>query len=107
MKQGMLCLLALHLALIPCFADVIPSRRAEKNEAAEQTLKSRLQQVGMSETDAQRHLGDLTSRETAFFADNPDRIQVAGSLYWYEWVGGIAVLVAAVITYIALDVHWK
>lgn len=107
MKQGLLCLIALHLALVPCFADVIPSRRAEKNEGAEQALKSRLQQVGMSEIDAQRHLGELTTRETAYFADSPERVQVAGSLYWYEWVGGAFVLVAATLTYIALDVHWK
>lgn len=107
MKHGLLCLLALHLALVPCFADVIPSRRAEKNESAEQVVQARLQQVGMSVEDARRHVGELTSTETAFFAAQPERVQLAGSMYWYEWVGGAAVLVIVVATYIALDVHWK
>jgi len=107
MKRIALCLMGLHLALIPCRADVIPSRRAVKDEAAEQTLQTRLQQVGMSDVEARRHLEDLTSRETSYFAANPERVQVAGSLYWYEWMGGVAVLVAATVTYVALDVHYK
>lgn len=107
MKRIALCLMGLHLALIPCRADVIPSRRAEKNGAAEQALQARLQQVGMSEVEARRQIDDLTPQETAFFASSPERVQVAGSLYWYEWMGGVAVLVAATITYIALDVHWQ
>lgn len=105
MKRSMLCLLALHLGLLPCFADVIPSRRSEANPAAEQAVKARLEQVGLSSTDADRHVGDLTARETSYFAENPDRVQVAGRLYWYEWVGGAAVLTGIVLFWIFYPVR--
>src|SRR5262245_38416770 len=91
-KRSTLCALALHLAVLPCFADVIPSRRAEKNSAAEVAVKARLEHLGLSAADADRHLRELTSDEVAYFAQNPDRIQAAGGLYWYEWLIGAGVL---------------
>jgi hypothetical protein len=97
MKRFAMCLMGLHLALVPCFADVIPSRRTEANPTAEQALKARLQQVGMTSTDADRHIGDLSPQEMAYFGQNPERVQVAGSLYWYEWVGGAVVAVVVVV----------
>lgn len=105
MKHSLLCAIALHLALVPCFADVIPSRRTEKNPAAEQALKSRLEQVGLTAADAGRHVDDLTARETSYFAENPDRVQVAGRLYWYEWVAGATVLTGIVLFWILFPVR--
>lgn len=105
MKRSALCLLALHLGVLPCFADVIPSRRAEKNAAAEQALKTRLEQVGLSAPDAERHVQDLTAGETAFFAANPDRVQAAGGLYWYEWVAGATILTGVVLFWILFPVR--
>jgi len=107
MKHGLVCLLALHLALVPCFADVIPSRRSDRNAAAEQTVKARLQQVGMNAADAERHVGDLSAQETAYFAQSPERVQVAGALYWYEWVAGAAVLTAVVAFWILFPVRLR
>lgn len=92
MKRTTLAVLALHLALLPCFADVIPSRRAEKNAAAEQAVKVRLEQLGLASADAERHVRELTGAEVAYFAQNPDRVQAAGGLYWYEWLIGAGVL---------------
>ena len=105
MKHLALCLLGLHLVLLPCFADVIPSRRAGGDAASQEAVKARLQQIGMNATDAERHVQDLTSRETAYFAQNPDRIQVAGGLYWYEWVAGVVVVVAVTATIVALKIN--
>lgn len=105
MKQLTLCTLALHLAVVSCFADVIPSRRQESNPAGEQTVKARLEQVGLSSTDAERQVCELSSRELAYFAGNPDRVQMAGSLYWYEWVAGAAVAVVITGTIIALKIQ--
>ena len=107
MKRFALCVLGLHLAVVPCLADVIPSRRPETDPRAEQTVKARLEQLGMSPTDAQRHVGDLTSRETAYFAQSPNRIQVAGSLYWYEWLMGAGVVVFVAAIYIGLGVRFE
>jgi hypothetical protein len=105
MKRPVLCVLALHLALLPCFADVIPSRRAEKDASSEQAVKARLEQLGMNATSAERHVQDLTSNELAFFAQNPDRVQVAGGLYWYEWLAGVGVIVIVTATIIALHIE--
>ena len=35
------------------------------------------------------------------------RPQVAGGLYWYEWIIGATVLTVVVITYILLDIDYK
>jgi len=101
-KRSILCLLALHAALLPCFADVIPSRRAQKNAEADQAIKVRLEQLGLSAEQADRQVRELTSEERAYFAQNPNRIQAAGGLYWYEWLLGAATLGILAIAYFSV-----
>ena len=89
MKRAAWCLLAMHAFLMPCFSDVIPTRRVERNEAAERAVKARLERLGVGADEADRHVGALTPGETDYFARNPERIQNAGALEWDEWVLGI------------------
>jgi hypothetical protein len=103
MKPIALFLVGLHLAVVPCFADVIPTRRVERNAAAEQKVKDRLEQLGVSPQDADRQVSDLSVRDTAYFAENPDRVQSAAGLYWYEWLGGL-VFFAIIATIVAIRV---
>lgn len=86
-------------ATAPCWADVIPTRRTERNTAAEQKVKARLEQLGVAPQEADRQVSDLTLRDQAYFAENPERIQFAAGLYWYEWVLGLAfaAIIAAII----------
>ncbi|HVR83763.1 MAG TPA: hypothetical protein VMU54_05580, partial [Planctomycetota bacterium] len=86
-----------HLALLPFFADVIPTRRAEANPASEQKIKARLETLGMSAADADRHIRDLSPAEANYFAQDVNRVQYAAGLYWYEWVGGLVLLVIVAI----------
>ena len=97
MKKFLLGVVALHVALLPCFADVIPTRRAETNAASEQKIKARLESLGMSAVDADRHVRDLSPADTAYFAEDPHRVQYAAGLYWYEWVGGLVMLTATIV----------
>lgn len=99
MKKLLLGIVTFHLALLPCFADVIPTRRVDSDSAAEQKVQARLQQLGVSATDAARQVRDLSVEETNYFAQDTTRVQYAGGLYWYEWVGGLLliVIVAAII----------
>jgi hypothetical protein len=87
------------IAAGPCLADVIPTRRIERNSAAEQKVKARLEQLGVTSQEADRQVSDLNTQDTAYFAQNPDRVQTAAGLYWYEWLGGLvfAGLVAAIV----------
>jgi hypothetical protein len=66
---------------------------------AEQKVKARLEQLGVSSQEADRQVADLSPHDTAYFAENPGRVQAAADLYWYEWLGGIAfaAIVAAII----------
>lgn len=99
MKKLLLGVVLFHVAVGACWADVIPTRRVERNTAAEQKVKARLEQLGVTSQEADRQVADLTSRDAAYFAENPGRVQAAAGLYWYEWLGGIAfaVLVGAII----------
>jgi hypothetical protein len=97
MKKLLLGVVTFHLALIPCFADVIPTRRVETDKAAEQKVQARLEQLGVSAPDAARQVRDLSPEETNYFAQDPTRVQAAAGLYWYEWVGGIVMLAAITI----------
>ena len=90
MKKLLLAAVTFHLALFPCFADVIPTRRVETDKAAEQKVQARLQQLGVTAVDAAHQVRDLSPEETAYFAQDPSRVQHAAGLYWYEWVGGLA-----------------
>jgi len=100
MKKLLLGVVTFHLALLPCFADVIPTRRAETNAASEQKIKSRLESLGMSSADADRHVRDLSPSDANYFAQDTNRVQYAAGLYWYEWVGGIAMI--AILTIIVI-----
>lgn len=99
MKKLLLGVVLFHLAVVPCLADVIPTRRVERNTAAEQKVKARLEQLGVTPQEADRQVADLSSRDAAYFAENTDRVQSAAGLYWYEWLGGLAfaAVVAAII----------
>ena len=99
MKKLLLGVVALLVAALPCLADVIPTRRVERNAAAEQKVKARLEQLGVAPQEADRQVSDLSPQDAAYFAQNPDRVQAAAGLYWYEWLGGLAfaAVVAAVI----------
>jgi hypothetical protein len=100
MKKLLLGVVFLHLALFPCFADVIPTRRVEKDSASEQKIKARLETLGMPSADADRHVRDLDPQETNYFAQDTNRVQYAAGLYWYEWVGGLAFITILVVAYI-------
>jgi len=97
MKKLLLGVVTVHLALLPCFADVIPTRRAETNPDSEQKIKSRLEALGMSAVDADRHVRDLSPEDANYFAQDTSRVQFAAGLYWYEWVGGLVLLTALTI----------
>ncbi len=105
MKKLFLCALGLHLCLLPCFADVIPSRYADEDAASRQAVQDRLQDLGLSASSAGTHVGELTSDELAYFAHDTARIQPAGSLYWYEWLLGTVMLGAAVGTAVYLHLE--
>ncbi|MBI3854479.1 MAG: hypothetical protein HY293_02180 [Planctomycetes bacterium] len=96
MKKLLLGVVTLLVAALPCLADVIPTRRIERNPAAEQKVKARLEQLGVPSQEALRQVNDLTPQDTAYFAQNPDRVQAAAGLYWYEWLGGLAFAVIVV-----------
>lgn len=101
MKKLLLGVVFLHLALVPCFADVIPTRRVEKDTASEQKIKARLETLGMPSAEADRHVRDLSPQETNYFAQDVNRVQYAAGLYWYEWVGGLAMIVILTVIVIA------
>jgi hypothetical protein len=87
----------------PLYADVIPSRRAEASDASKK-VQGRLVELGLSQDAATAHAQQLTEREASYFAENPDRVQIAGQeiwagqtdLLWWEWVLGIAALAGAI-----------
>jgi hypothetical protein len=99
MKKLLLGVVTFLLAALPCLADVIPPRRIERNPAAEQKVKARLEQLGVPSQEALRQVNDLSPQDTAYFAENPERVQMAAGLYWYEWLGGLAfaVIIGAII----------
>jgi hypothetical protein len=99
MKKLLPGVVVLLLAALPCLADVIPTRRVERNAPSEQKVKARLEQLGVNSQEADRQVADLSPRDASYFADNPDRVQAATGLYWYEWLGGLlfAGIVAAIV----------
>ncbi|HXX95099.1 MAG TPA: hypothetical protein VEN81_15865 [Planctomycetota bacterium] len=106
MKRLALCLLGLHLAMVPGYADVIPSKYDEKDPAQKQAVKDRLQVLGVSSSNAEHRVKVLDADELAYFAQNPERIQPAGHLYWYEWVIGAAVLAGITIFALSQNIKW-
>lgn len=106
MRNLLLGVVTLSMALIPLFGDVIPTRRADPDSGSEQKIKARLQTLGMSATEADRHVADLSPSETLYFSQDLNRVQFASGLYWYEWVFGLVMLVAVgVIAYVQISKH--
>jgi hypothetical protein len=98
-KKISLAVLALHLALVPVLADVIPSKYDEKSPAARQAVQQRLEELGASPAAAEARIKVLSPDQVAYFAESPERIQAAGSLYWYEWLIGAGFLAILAILY--------
>lgn len=98
MKQAMLVLLGLHLAAVPCLADVIPVEYADAAGKQQQVVADRMTDLGVPADRA----GRLSSGELAYFAAQPERIQAAGGLYWYEWLLGAGVLAGIIIVGVIL-----
>ena len=106
------CRLVVALALgglvcPPLYADVIPSRRAsEAGDSSAKKVESRLIELGVKADSARNEVRHLTSAETRYFAQSPERLQLVGqesemwagqsNNLWWEWIGGIALL--AVVT---------
>jgi hypothetical protein len=93
MKRTGLTLAVVALAvLVPgpsSFADHLKAKKAH-DPAAASKVKARLMDLGMSEADAAREVGSLTSSEIAYFASEPDRVQVVAGLWLEEWILGLA-----------------
>ena len=106
MKKSFLCLLSLGLAMLPCSADVIPTRYGNAGDAApaaQESVQAKLVEQGLSTSDAQTRTDRLTTDELAFFSGSPDAIQNAGGLYMYEWAIGGTVL--GILALVALTLH--
>ena len=98
MKKAALALGFWTLAL-PCLADVIPTSYDRKAAADRETVQSRLESLGSAPAAAEDRVKRLTPEELAYFAARPDGVQSAGRLYWYEWLGGLALLGALTFIY--------
>jgi hypothetical protein len=99
MKKLLLASLGLHLALLPCFADVVPSKYDDKDPASRKAVQTRLEQIGTGAAEAETRVKRLTNDEIAYFAQNPERVQAVGGIYWYEWLGGVGVGLLLIIIY--------
>jgi|SRR5579862_7953858 len=82
-------------------ADVIPTRRAGDTSESSRKVESRLLQLGVSSEVAKEQIQKLTDEQTAYFAGNPERIQLVGQEQWggqsdnlwWEWLFGLVFLV--------------
>jgi hypothetical protein len=99
-------------------ADVIPTRRAGDTGESAQKVTSRLLQLGVSPDAAKEQLQKLTDEQTAYFAGDPQRIQLVGQEisaenwggqsdnFWWEWVFGI-IFLGVVAGYIVWEVQGR
>ena len=86
----------------PAMADVVPTRYADASPAKEQ-VQARLTELGLQADASRERLARLTPDEAAFFAAQPERVQVVGqemwagqaNNLWWEWLFGIGALVGA------------
>lgn len=99
MTKALLSLTAFLTAAAPCFADVIPTQYDTKSKDDRQAVRSRLEGLGSTPSAAEHRVRQLSAEELAFFAAHPERVQSAGGLYWYEWLGGAAFLAVLAIGY--------
>ena len=98
MKKAALAL-AFWTVALPCLADVIPTSYDRKDAADRQSVQARLETLGSSPAAAEDRVKRLTPEELAYFAARPEGMQEAGRLYWYEWLGGLALLGALTFAY--------
>ena len=96
MKKALFCILALNLAAAPCYADIIPPQYEQEKSAEKDAVKNRMEDLGAGDRAANLRTRTLTPEELAYFAQDPNRIQAAGGLYWYEWILGGAMLAVTV-----------
>ena len=103
MKKLLLGVVASLIAISPCLADVIPTRRAADTTDSSKKVESRLQQLGVSADAAKEQVRNLTDDQTKYFAADSERIQLVGQEnwggqsdnMWWEWVFGILAIAAA------------
>ena len=83
----------------PLYADVIPTQYSSKSEA-QGKVESRLTELGFSKDDAQLRASRLSDPQAAYFASQPERLQVVGQEMWggqsdnlwWEWLFGLGAL---------------
>ncbi len=75
----------------PCWADVIPSRRASQNGDA-RNVTTGLEKTGLNEVQAQQQARHMSPGDMAYFATDPARVQLVGGLIFEEIVGGALLL---------------
>lgn len=97
-------------------ADVIPTRRAGDSTESARKVESRLLQLGVTPEAAKEQIQKLTDEQTAYFAGDPERIQLVGqeigaenwggqsNNLWWEWVFGLVAL-AGVAFFIVFELH--
>ena len=102
-----LALLGLFAA--PLCADVIPTRYPSKSNA-HQKVEETLTNSGLSAADAQNRVGRLTVKEAAHFASQTEFHPAGQEIWagqsdnlWWEWIGGIVFLGAAVVAISLVD----
>ena len=100
MKTTLLPAAVLLIGAGSWFADVIPSKYDEKSKADRAAVTARLESLGAPA--AEERVKQLGADELAFFAGQPERVQSAGGLYWYEFLIGAGVLAVMVIIYLAV-----
>ncbi len=99
MTKAILCLTAVLATAAPCLADVVPTQYDSKSAKDRQAVQARLETLGSTPAAAEQRVRQLSADDLAFFAAQPERVQSAGGLYWYEWIGGAAFLGVLTIIY--------
>lgn len=107
MKKLALTLLGLHLALVPCWADVIPTTVEDRDASAQKAVQQRLESLGLGAVAAEQRARQLSGEELAYFGEDPARLQPAAGLYWYEWLFGAVVIGGVTAIAIVLNNDYK
>ena len=77
----------------PCWADVIPSKRARQSGDGNKVACG-LEKTGLAPAAATHEARQLTQGDLAYFATGSDRVQVVGGLILEELLFGALLLVA-------------
>ncbi len=117
LKMGMTIVMMLTIFVSPSWADVIGSRTKKSSQNNQKQVTHRLHQLGIHPSEADKQVKELSARDLAFFAGNPQSVLLAGAqdqgseffsgsttVMWYEIVGGatFTVLGLIIIWYAAL-----